>query len=357
MHFASDGATWACPEVLDRLAAERVRTTSIFDADEITAALKSRVERLFETEVDIFPVISGSAANGLALGAITPSYGAVLCHCEAHIQTDECGAPSMFSGGAKLVGLPGEHGKIDPSALEQTLSHWRHGVAHNEQLKALSITQVTEAGTVYSIDAVQRLAKLAKSRGLRVHMDGARLANAVAALGCRPADLTWRAGIDILCLGGTKNGAIAAELIVVFDRSVSETLRYLRKRSGHFVAKTRFLSLQLDTYLTDDLWLRNARHANRMAARLSKALASRRHVSLVHPTEANEIFVRMPDALLAHLRKNGAVLFEEWRTRPERHHRLVASFATTEAEVDRLVALVDDWLDENAADTVSRTRP
>ena len=198
-------------------------------------------------------MITGSAANGLALAALTPPYGAVLAHWDAHIHTDECGAPEMFTGGAKLLSLPGEHGKIEAQGLDEYLRHARFGVTHSSQPKVLSLTQATESGTVYSVSELTALSKRAKSAGLRVHMDGARIANAIAALGCAPADITWKAGVDILCFGATKNGAIAADAVVVFDKSLSESVRYMRKRSGHFVAKTRFFAAQLDTYLADDL--------------------------------------------------------------------------------------------------------
>jgi threonine aldolase len=341
MEFRSDGATWGAPEILERLSRESLRDDELFDEDEVTARLHERVAALFGRKASVFTVVTGSAANGLALAALTPSYGAVLAHWDAHIQTDECGAPEMFTNGAKIVSLAGEHGKIDPQGLDEYLRHARFGVTHSVQPKVLSITQATEAGTLYSVSELAALTNLAKQAGLRVHMDGARFSNAVAALGCAPADLVD--GIDILCLGATKNGAIAADGILVFDPTLADTIRYLRKRSGHLIAKTRLLSAQMDTFLTDDLWLRNARHANAMAAKLSKGLARHSAIEFVHPTSANEIFVRMPDALLQHLQRAGVRLYVDWRTIPVRHHRIVASYCTTEDEVNKLLDLVENW--------------
>jgi threonine aldolase len=343
MEFSSDGVSWAAPEILDRLAKEAHREDGMFDDDNATADLHRRVESVFGHEADIFTVITGSAANGLALAALTPPYGAVLAHWDAHIHTDECGAPEMFTGGAKLLSLAGEHGKIDASALDEYLTHARFGITHSSQPKVLSLTQATESGTVYSVAELTALSKRAKSAGLRVHMDGARIANAIAALGCTPADITWKAGVDILCFGGTKNGAIAADAVVVFDKSLSETVRYMRKRSGHFVAKTRFFAAQLDTYLADDLWLRHARHANAMAAKLASGLTRYPNIRQVHPVEANEVFVTLPDDLLQRLQAAGVRLYPNWRAAPLRHHRFVTSYYTTDKEIDAVLQLVEQW--------------
>jgi threonine aldolase len=346
MEFSSDGVSWAAPEILDRLTKEAHLDDALFDDDAATAELHRRVESVFGREADVFTVITGSAANGLALAALTPPYGAVLAHWDAHIHTDECGAPEMFTGGAKLLSLPGEHGKIEAQGLDEYLRHARFGVTHSSQPKVLSLTQATESGTVYSVSELTALSKRAKSAGLRVHMDGARIANAIAALGCAPADITWKAGVDILCFGATKNGAIAADAVVVFDKSLSESVRYMRKRSGHFVAKTRFFAAQLDTYLADDLWLRHAQHANAMAAKLAAGLARHPSIRLVHPAEANEVFVTLPDDLLRRLQSAGVRLYANWRATPLRHHRFVTSYYTTHKEIDAVLALVEQWSSE-----------
>jgi threonine aldolase len=349
MEFSSDGVYWAAPAILDRLTKEAQRDDAMFDDDSVTAELHRRIESVFGHEADVFTVITGSAANGLALAALTPPYGAVLAHWDAHIHTDECGAPEMFTGGAKVLSLPGEHGKINPESLDEYLTHARFGVTHSSQPKVLSLTQATEAGTVYSVSELTALCTRAKSAGLRVQMDGARIANAIATLGCSPADITWKAGVDILCFGGTKNGAIAADAVVVFDKSLSETVRYMRKRSGHFVAKTRFFAAQLDTYLTDDLWLRHARHANAMAAKLASGLTRHPSIQQVHPVEANEVFVTLPDDLLEQLQSAGVRLYANWRASPLRHHRFVTSYYTTDRDIDAVLALVERWAIERGA--------
>jgi threonine aldolase len=343
MEFSSDGASWGAPKILERLGSQHRTSAPIFDQDEATASLRKRVCDVFECEADIYPVVTGTAANGIALATLTPPHGAIVCHQDSHLLTDECSAPEMFTGGARLVGLEGEHGKIDPVLLQRLLDHSRFGVSHSIQPKALSVAQVNEAGTVYTVDEVRGLVDIARGAGLKIHMDGARLSNAIAALGCSPAEITWKSGVDILSLGANKNGALAAEAIVVFDRSLSETLRYVRKRSGHFVAKTLLLSLQLDAYLTDDLWLDNGRHANGMARRLVAAFQRHPDIRLIHPPEANEIFFAAPDGLLDHLTGNGVRLYRNWRTFPQRYHRMVTSFANTPDEIDQVIKLVDEW--------------
>src|SRR6185312_1799022 len=247
----------------------------------------------------VFPVATGTAANALALAALTPPWGAIYCHEAAHIQSDECGAPEFFAAGAKLLPLAGEDAKLMPATVEAALLE--RGVVHHVQPSALSISQATEAGTLYRPAEIAALGALARRHGLALHMDGARFANAVAALGCAPADLTWRAGVDALSFGATKNGALAAEAVIFFDPAKAADLAYRRKRAGHLFSKMRFLSAQLDAYLADGLWLRNARHANAMAARLGQGLARLPGARLVHPVEANEVFVELAEASIAAL--------------------------------------------------------
>ncbi|MDR6890993.1 MULTISPECIES: threonine aldolase family protein [Variovorax] len=344
MNFLSDGTAYAADEVMARLTAYRPRTSAVFESDPVTFALRQKVSDIFEREVDVFPVTTGTAANSLAIAALTKPYGSVLCHWDAHIDTDECGGPVMFSGGVKLTGLDGEHGKIDRVALIRALESARVGVVHRVQPMVLSITQSTEAGTIYTPDELRDLTAVAKRRGLRVHMDGARFANALAATGAAPAELSWKAGIDILCLGATKNGAIAAEAIIVFDRSVSEHLRFLQKRSGHFVAKSALISTQLDAYLTDDLWLKNATHANRLGQKLASVLRKFPEIAFVNEPQANQSFVAMPDELLQYLLEARVQFNQDWRTAPVRHHRFSASFRTTDEEIDELDALAASWI-------------
>jgi threonine aldolase len=252
----------------------------------------------------------------------------------AHVNTDECGAPEMFTGGAKLVGLPGDGGKLTPALLRATLEKAGVGVVHSVQPAALTLTQATEAGTVYTPGEVAALAEVARSYGLPVHMDGARFANALVRLGCSPAELTWKAGVDVLSFGATKNGALAAEAVVFFRPELAASFAFRRKRAGHLFSKMRFLSAQLDAYLTDDLWLRLARHANAMADRLAAGLTAIPGAALRDPVEANEIFIDLPEPVIAGLEQRGYA-FYRWDGTVI---RLVTAWNTDAGDIDRMIA-------------------
>ncbi len=342
MDFTSDNAAGAAPEILDALTRANDGTAASYGADDVTARLTRRFSELFECEVAVFPVVTGTAANALALAALTPSHGAVICHELAHVHVDECGAPEMFSGGAKLVPVGGASAKIDPHALAAALASLPAGVVHHVQPSALTITQSTEMGSVYSVSEIEALVDVARGRGLHVHMDGARFANALTALDLPPAAATWKAGIDIMSFGATKNGAIAAEAVLVFDPELAKDLSFRRKRAGHLLSKMRFLSAQLEAYLTDGLWLRLAAHANAMAARLASGLAGIAGINIHLAPQANEVFVRLPVALIKRLRERGA-RFHPWPMPGDDEHartvRLVTSFQTTAAEIDRFLGL------------------
>ncbi|HEY4344110.1 MAG TPA: low specificity L-threonine aldolase [Parvibaculum sp.] len=342
MIFTSDNAFGVAPEILDAIARANVGTASSYGTDEITQRLQTRFAELFERDVAVFPVATGTAANALSLATLTPPYGAIFCHEDAHVNVDECGAPEMFSGGAKLVGLGGANGKIDADVFEEALKGYRKGDVHQVQPASLTLTQSTEAGTVYTLAELKRLAGLAHGRGIAVHMDGSRFANALVSLGCTPAEMAWKAGIDVVSFGATKNGALAAEAVVFFDPAKAADFAFRRKRGGHLFSKMRFLSAQLDAYLDGDLWLRLARHANAMAARLATGLAALDGAALMSPVEANEIFVRLPFATAERLRKAGAA-FHPWPKRGDGAAggtvRLVTSFATTEAEIDGFLSV------------------
>lgn len=325
VNFCSDNASGAAPEVLRALAAANDGWAMPYGNDEVTRRLEARVREVFETEAAVFPVATGTAANVLCLSVMTPPYGAIYCHDESHINVDECGAPEFYTGGAKLVVLPGAHGKIAPAALEAAIAG--AGNVHAVQPAAVSLTNATEAGTVYSAEETRALAEVAKAHGLGLHLDGARFANALASLGCSPAELTWRAGVDALSLGATKNGVLAGELVVLFDPGLAETLGYRRKRGGHLFSKMRFLSAQLEAYLADDLWLENARHANAMATRLAAGLAELPGAALSHPVEANEIFVTLPEPVIRGLIERG-FQFYRWGPEANRELRLVTAFNT-----------------------------
>ena len=302
--------------------------------DALTQEVVARLQALFETDAEILLMSTGSSANALALATMTQPYGAVYCHPDSHVNVDECGAPEFFTGGAKLVPVGGPQGKIAPDALAAAATG--AGVVHHVQPAAVSITQVTEAGTIYSRDEIRALAAICREHGLKLHMDGARFANAVEALGCSPAEASHRLGVDALSFGATKNGALCAEAILFFDAALARDAGYRRKRAGHLFSKMRFLAAQWDAYLADDLWRRNARHANAMAARLAAGLAALPGVSFEHPVEANELFVRMPHAMIEGILAQG-FMFYRWE--PEGTLvRLVTAFDTDPGAVEAFLA-------------------
>ena len=332
MNFASDNVTGVSPEILAAITAANEGTTASYGEDPITARVTDRLAEIFEHEVAIFPVATGTAANSLALAALTPPWGAVFCHEQAHIAVDEANAPEFYSGGAKLVTLAGADGKLTAETIAKLLPGGL-GVVHHAQPAAISLTQATECGTAYRPAEIAAIAEIAHHHGLAVHMDGARFANALVQLGCTPAEMTWRAGIDALSFGATKNGALAAEAIVFFDKAKAESLPFRRKRAGHLFSKMRFLSAQLDAYLTNELWLRNARHANGMAQRLARGLGQLAGSRLRHPVEANEIFIELPEPVIAGLLEQG-FKFYRW---DGSCIRLVTAWNTEENSVDAMI--------------------
>jgi len=338
MNFMSDNVVGAAPEIMAALAEANLEALPSYGGDPITARVEQSLGELFETDVAVFPVATGTAANALALSVMTPPYGSVYCHAESHINTDECGAPELFTGGAKLVTLNGPHAKLDASTLAGALENSHIGFVHAVQPAALSLTQATEAGTVYTPDEVQALTDVARHFGLKVHMDGARFANAIAHLGCAPADVTWRAGVDVLAFGATKNGALAAEAVVFFDKTLAESFGFRRKRGGHLLSKMRFLSAQLDAYLQDGLWLRLATHANAQAQRLARGLAAVPGARLRDPVEANEVFVTLPEPVIAGLEARG-FRFYRWEGTLI---RLVTAWNTAPAAIDALTAAAQE---------------
>lgn len=335
--FLSDNAAGVSPAILEALATANSGAAPAYGADVLTQSLSKRFEVFFEHEAQCFLVATGTAANALALATLCPPWGAVLCHEEAHIAVDECGAPEFFTGGAKLVPIPGFNGKLTLDGMERAYAGFRPGDQHQVQPMAVSLSQSTEAGTVYRANELAAIAAWAHGNGLKVHMDGARFANAVVGASVAPADMTWRAGIDILSFGATKNGALAAEAVVVFDARLAEDFPFRRKRAGHLFSKSRFFAAQFHAYFDDDLWRRNAIHANRVAARLASGLSQIAGVVLAYPVDANEIFVRMPDDLAAHLRERG-FSFHDWASAGDGGRRLVTNPMTTEAEADAFLA-------------------
>jgi threonine aldolase len=337
LNFASDNVTGAAPEILAAIVAGNTGALMPYGNDDVTRAAETKVAALFETGSEVFFVATGTAANALSLSAATPPWGAVFCHEGAHIFDTEAAAPEFYSGGAKLVTLPGENGKILPETLETAIAGAQVGNVHHVQPACVSITQVTETGGVYSLDEIAAIANVCKSHALTLHMDGARFSNAVAALGCSAADVTWKAGVDILSFGASKNGALSAEAVVFFDRALSRDFGYRRKRGGHLFAKMRFLSVQWDAYLTDDLWLRNAAHANAMAKRLADGLSDIPGATNTQTVEANIAFPKLPRAVIDGLKGDGYLFYERGGVDVI---RLVCSFATTEQDVDALIGAV-----------------
>lgn len=297
--FASDNVAGACPEILDAIIKANDGIAPPYGNDEISGVLQEKFSKIFEKDVIVYPTASGTASNALALSAISPVFGNIYCHKFSHINVDECGAPEFYTGGAKLIPLTGIDGKITSDELENNIGGF--GIVHHTQPSIVSISQTTETGEVYTLDQIKNISEVAHKHKLKMHMDGARFANALVSLDVSPAEMTWKSGIDILSFGATKNGCIAAEAIVIFNKDLVGNLPFLLKRSGHLLSKMRFVSAQLDAYISNDVWLRNARHANEMAKKLSDGLVSSNQVKLEYPTEANEVFVKLPKKMVEHL--------------------------------------------------------
>ncbi len=334
-NFCSDNVAGASPQILEALARAGEGAAMPYGNDDLTRRVEARLREVFETDCAVFPVATGTAANALALSLMTPPFGAIYCHAAAHVNVDECGAPELYSGGAKLVGIDGPHGKLTPELLAAAITG--AGDQHSVQPAAVSLSQATEAGTVYRPAEIAEIAELARARGLGLQMDGARFANALVTLDVSPAEATWKAGVDALAFGATKNGALAAEAVVLFKPELAESFLYRRKRGGHLFSKMRFLSAQLEAYLDGDLWLANARHANAMARRLAEGLSETPGVALLHTVEANEIFARLPEALAEGLTAAG-FQFYRWGSPEHTKARLVTAFNTAEADVDAFLA-------------------
>jgi threonine aldolase len=348
MNLASDNVVGMSPPVLEVLIAANRGAEAAYGTDSWTVRAERMLADVFEHEVSVFLLATGTAANALALAALSPPWGAVFCHVESHVMEDECGAPEMFSDGAKLIGVPGVGGKFTPADLEARMTGYVPGVVKSVQPAALSISQVTEAGTLYSLEEIRALAALARSKGLGVHLDGARFANAMVALGCSAADMTWKSGVDVVSFGATKNGALACEAVVFFDKARAQNFQYRRKRSGHTLSKGRLLGAQMVGYLENGHWIDNARHANAAAARLAAGLAAIPGVRLPWSTQANEIFVVVPERVASAFTAEG-IRAAPWGSDclpadfeiggQERFLRFVTSFATESSEIDKVLAV------------------
>jgi threonine aldolase len=332
--FRSDNTGRAAPEILDALIRANTGTALGYGADAWTTELQERFSELFETSVRVFPVATGTAANALSLAAVSPSWGLVYCSEAAHINTSEANAAGFFGGGLKLAPVPGANGKIDPEAFARLLAAVQPGQLHRGQPAAVNLTQATDLGAIYRLDEVRAVSEVAKARGLKIHMDGARFANALARLQCSPAELSWRSGVDILSFGVTKNGGALCDAIVVFSAEIADGLAIQLRRAGQVWSKMRFASAQLMAYIENGLWLRLATQSNRAAARIASGVASVAGVTLVAPVEANEIFLELPAGAMDALEREGFQFYRRSATLA----RFVCRFDLTDAEADALVA-------------------
>jgi threonine aldolase len=331
--FASDNYAGICPEAFEAMArANRLHSPGYGD-DAWTAEAADLLRGLFETDCEVFFVFNGTAANSLALASLCQSYHSILCHETAHVETDECGAPEFFSNGVKVLTVPGKDGKVPPEAVGHMVR--RRSDIHYPKPRAISLTQATEVGTVYGPDELKAIWAEARSHGLRIHMDGARFANAVAALGVRPKEITWQAGVDVLCFGGTKNGLAVGDAVVFFDRELAREFDYRCKQAGQLASKMRFLAAPWVGMLRDGAWLRHARRANEMAALLRRGLGEIPGVEILYPGQANAVFLRLPPGAAEALRRHGWRFYDFIAAGGS---RLMCSWDTEEEDVRALLS-------------------
>jgi len=333
--FSSDNVAPICPESWAALQEANAHYAPSYGEDRWTARVCDRVREIFETNCDVYFVLTGTAANALALAQLCKSFQSVICHQHAHIQTDECGAPEFFTGGSKLLLVRGADGKIDIDQVEALLA--RHNEVHSHKPGAISISQATEFGTVYTSDQIAAIGDLARAHRLFLHMDGARFANAIASLNCAPKAITWEAGVDVLCFGGTKNGAAVGELVIFFDKEISREFDYRTKQAGHLGSKMRFLAAPWLGLLTGDVWLRNAQHANDAARRLADRLEKEAGIQRVFPVDANAVFVPMDERVASGLYARG---WRFYKFIEPNVYRLMCSWATTDRDLSDFVSNV-----------------
>ena len=329
--FASDNAAPAHPAIMQALLQANSGNKPSYGADDWTARAEKLLREVFDIDCAVLLVPTGTAANAISLAALTPPWGAVFCHKLAHIAQDEAGAPEFYTGGAKLLLLDGASGKLDPAMLDAEAAKYGRERVHGAQPFAVSISNVNECGAVDGPDAVRALSEVCRKRGLKLHMDGARFANAMVSTGVTAADLSWKAGVDILSFGATKNGALGAEAIVCFDKTVAASLPHLRKRAGHLFSKHRYLAAQMVAYLENGLWLELARHSNAMGGALAEAFRAA-GATMAHPVDANMIFARLTKGHVKALRAAGAAFHPSAPDGPDAY-RFVCSWATTAEEI------------------------
>src|SRR6266700_7426135 len=331
--FSSDNVAPICPEARAALQEANAHYAPSYGEDRWTARACDRIREIFETDCDVYFVFTGTAANALSLAQLCKSFQSVICHQRSHVQTDEGGALEFFTGGSKLLLIDGANGKIDIGQAEALLA--RHNELHSHKPGAISIAQATEFGTVYKRDEIAAIADLARAQRLSLHMDGARFASAIASLNCAPKAITWDVGVDVLCFGGTKNGAAGGELAIFFDKKISREFDYRVKQAGQLGSKMRFLAAQWLGLLTDGVWLRNAHHANRAAHHLAKSLEVEAQMDIVFPVDANAVFVRMNEQLVRGLHVRGWYFYKF--VEPD-VYRLMCSWSTTDQDISDFVA-------------------
>lgn len=334
MNFLSDTTAPAHPKLIEAIAAANTDFAPSYGADAISQRVEERLKEIFETDLKLLFAVSGTASNALALSVLCPPHGAILCHDEAHIHRDERGAPEFYTGGGKLIPLLGDHAKISLEALDRALGEIPEGFVHTSPARVLSLSNLSESGTAYTPAEVAERAERIHGRPAFLHMDGARFANALVSLGCTPAELTWKSGVDALCFGATKNGALGAEAVILFPSVMDrfEDLQARQKRGGHMAPKMRYLAAQFEAWLAEDLWLDLARQANARAAELAAILAGLPGVDVLHPVDGNEVFARIPEALATQMRTAGAG-FYQW---PDGSARFVTSWCTRAEDIEAL---------------------
>ncbi len=348
MFFASDNGGPAAPEVIEAITRANEGVAMPYGADPIMDRVRDKIRDIFEApEAAVYLVATGTAANSISLACLVQPWQTIYCHRHAHIEADECGAPDFYTGGSKLTLIDGDDGKILPEALRKAIAGTGTVGVHGVQKGALSITNATESGTIYTPAEVAELTAIAKEDSLPTHMDGARFTNALVRLGCTPAELTWKAGVDILSFGGTKNGLLGVEAVILFNPDLAWEFELRRKRGGHLFSKHRFLSAQMDTYLTDGLWLKLASKANAAADRLAEGILKIQGASLSHPVEANAIFASWPRKGHRAAQEAGAKYyhwpFDQSLDGPDDEMmsaRLVCNWATSDAEIEQFLGLI-----------------
>ena len=350
-NFTSDNTAPVSEPILKEIQAANSGNAPSYGADSYTQKLSSAARELFECDVWFYPVATGTAANALALAQVSPPYGAVYCHEFAHIAKDECGAPEFYTGGAQLIHLPSKEGKLSPKAVRDAVAYAEDMGVHHVPPACVSVSQATEWGTVYAPSEVASLSETARSAALAMHMDGARFANAIAHRGYTPAEITWKVGVDVMSFGASKNGALCAEAVVIFNPAHAQRFERRRKQGGHLWSKHRFLSAQWIAYLRDGLWLDNARHANAMASRLAQSLGGMPNMEILFPVQANEVFVAMPEAAVSGLEALGFKFYRWPACQPGQGIaiRFVTSYVTTVEEVDGLLRATRRLLEDSRA--------